>query len=147
MKNLWILALAAALLLPVALAAEDYSIEGYWYNAEKTSKIRIFKTTAGNYAGKIVWLKEPNDAKGKPRLDIENPDPELRSRPLLDLVIIRGLEDKGNNKFAHGTIYDPKSGNTYSSKGELTSPNVLKLRGYIGISLVGRTETWTRTTK
>ncbi|MGC9361516.1 MAG: DUF2147 domain-containing protein [Candidatus Syntrophosphaera sp.] len=147
MKKLLILAIALAFLIPVALAAKDYSIEGYWYNAEKTSKIKIFKTTAGNYAGKIVWLKEPNDAKGKPRMDVENPDPELRSRPLLDMVIISGLVDKGKNKYAKGTIYDPKSGNTYSSKGELTSPNVLKLRGYIGISLVGRTETWTRTTE
>lgn len=147
MKKLLILATALALLLPVALAARDYSIEGYWFNAEKTSKIKIFKTTAGTYAGKIVWLKEPNDARGKPRTDIENPDPELRSRPLLDMVIISGLVDKGKNKYGNGTIYDPKSGNTYSSKGELTSPNVLKLRDYIGISLVGRTETWTRTTK
>lgn len=147
MKKLLILATALALLLPVALAAKDYSIEGYWFNAEKTSKIKIFKTTAGNYAGKIVWLKEPNDAKGNPRMDVENPDPELRSRPLLDMVIVSGLEDRGKNKYTGGTIYDPKSGNTYSSKAELSSPNVLKLRGYIGIALVGRTETWTRTTK
>lgn len=147
MKKLLIIAMALALLLPVALAAKTYNIEGYWYNAEKTSKIKIFKTTAGSYAGKIVWLKEPNDAKGNPKVDLENPDPELRSRPLLDMVIIRGLVDKGKNKYANGTIYDPKSGNTYSSKAELTSPNVLKLRGYIGISLMGRTETWTRTTE
>lgn len=145
MKPILLCVFAVLLLLPLALAAETYSIEGYWHNSEKTSKIQIYKTTAGNYAGKIVWLKVPNDANGNPRVDDKNPDKSLRSRQLLNLVIVRGLTPKGANKYDSGTIYDPKSGNTYSSKAELTGPNTLKLRGFIGISLVGRTETWTRT--
>lgn len=147
MKALIICVFALCMLLPLTLLAETYNIEGYWHNAEKTSKIQIYKTTAGTYAGKIVWLKEPNNAAGKPKVDDKNPDKELRNRPLLNLVIVKGLTSKGGNKFDSGTIYDPKSGNTYSSKGELTGPNVLKLRGFIGISLVGRTETWTRANK
>ncbi|MBW6513828.1 MAG: DUF2147 domain-containing protein [Candidatus Syntrophosphaera sp.] len=147
MKPILIILIALAMLLPLALLAQAHSIEGYWHNAEKTSKIQIYKTANNTYSGKIVWLKEPNNEKGKPKVDDKNPDPKLQSRELLGLVIIQGLVSKGGNKFANGTIYDPKSGNTYSSKGEVTGPNTLKLRGYIGVSLVGRTETWTRTTK
>ncbi|HNT52019.1 MAG TPA: DUF2147 domain-containing protein [Candidatus Syntrophosphaera sp.] len=147
MKAILLCAFTLALLLPLALWAESYNIEGQWYNAEKTSKIQIYKTTSGSFAGKIVWLKEPNNEAGKPKVDDKNPDKDLRSRPLLNLVIVKGLTAKGNNKFDNGTIYDPKSGNTYSSKAELTGPNTMKLRGFIGISLVGRTEVWTRANK
>jgi uncharacterized protein (DUF2147 family) len=143
MKKLVIALAALALLLPLALLAETYSIEGYWHNPEKTTKIQIYKSGEKSYSGKIVWLKEPNE-DGKPKLDKKNPDKSLRSRPLLNMVMIKGLTSKGINKYDGGTIYDPKSGNTYSSKAELTGPNTLKLRGFIGISLVGRTEIFTR---
>ena len=146
MKALILTVIVLAMLLPIALIAETYNIEGNWYNAEKTSKISIYKTTSGHYAGKIIWLKEPNDATGNPKVDNKNPDKSLRTRPLLNLVIVKALSPKGDNKYADGTIYDPKSGNTYSSKAELTSANTMKLRGFIGVSLVGRTEVWTRAT-
>ena len=147
MKQIIFVITLAAFLLPLALLAQTHNIQGVWFNGEKTSKIEIYKTTAGNYAGRIVWLKEPLDESGNPKLDAKNPDKTLRSRALMNLVILSGLTSKGNNKFDGGTIYDPKSGNTYSCKGELSSENTLKLRGFIGISLVGRTDTWTRTTK
>jgi uncharacterized protein (DUF2147 family) len=147
MKHLFLILVLAGLLLPAALLAETFDITGVWFTGEKTSKIEIYKTTSGKFAGKIVWLKVPNDEAGKPRLDVKNPDKNLKGRPLMNLVVLTGLTDKGKNKFDGGTIYDPKSGNTYSCKGELTDNNTLKLRGFIGISLVGRTDTWTRTTK
>jgi uncharacterized protein (DUF2147 family) len=143
MKPVILIAMLFALVFPIALLAEAYSIEGTWYNAEKTSKILLYKTTAGTIAGKICWLKEPNE-NGKPKVDNKNPDKALRSRPEMNLVVVQGLVSKGKNKWDSGTIYDPKSGNTYSSKAELIGPNTLKLRGFIGISLVGRTEVWTR---
>ena len=146
MKHLIISVFAPALLFPPALLPDTYGTEGVWYNAGKTSKVQIYKTSTGTYAGKIVWLKETKDPNGKPRADLKNPDENLRSRPLMNLVVVKGLVSKGSNKYDSGTIYDPKSGNTYSSKAEVTGPNTLKLRGFIGISLVGRTETWTRAT-
>jgi uncharacterized protein (DUF2147 family) len=62
-------------------------------------------------------------------------------------VILSGLVDKGGNKYTNGTIYDPESGKTYSCRGELTSENVLKLRGYIGLPTLGRSTVWTRANK
>ncbi len=143
MKHLLIAIILIALCLPLLALKED-DILGSWYNGEKSSKIQIYKTTGGSYAGKIVWLKEPNDAKGVAKLDVKNPDKKLRGRALMNLVILTGLKSKGNDKFDGGKIYDPKSGNTYSCKGELENINTLKLRGFIGVSLIGRTDTWTR---
>ncbi|MCB5247364.1 MAG: DUF2147 domain-containing protein [Candidatus Cloacimonetes bacterium] len=145
MKKLIFAIAALAMLLPLALVAEIYKIEGLWYDQDKDAKIQIYKTKSGNYDGKIVWQKVPNE-DGKPKVDKKNPDKSLRSRPLMNLVIVKHLKSKGNNKYDGGTIYDPKSGNTYASKAELTGPNTMKLRGYIGVSLLGRTQTWTRAT-
>lgn len=143
MKKLIFAIAVLAMLLPLALVAEIYKIEGLWYNAEKTTKIQIYKTTSGTYEGKIAWQKVPNE-DGKPKVDKKNPDKSLRARPLMGMVLVRNLKSKGNNKYDGATIYDPKSGNTYSSKLEITGPNTMNLRGYIGVSLLGRTETWTR---
>lgn len=147
MRTIVFTLLLLSVLLPLALIAQTQDITGIWFNEEKTSKIEVYKTTAGKYAGKIIWLKEPLDAKGKPRTDIENPDKNLQSRPLMNLLVLSGLSAKGKGKYAGGTIYDPKSGNTYSCKTELTSPNVMKLRGFVLVSVAGRTSTWTRATK
>ncbi len=62
----------------------------------------------------------------------------------MNLVILTGLSFDKNNKYDGGRIYDPKSGNTYSCKGELRNNNTLALRGFVGVSLIGRTDTWTR---
>ena len=146
MKHLIIALAIIGMLLPIALAAvKADDITGIWFNDEKTSKIQIYRTTSGSYAGKIVWLKEPNDAKNQPRKDVENPDKKLQSRALMNLVILSGLEFNGKNQWKGGKIYDPKSGKTYSCKAELDGANTLKLRGYIGVSLIGRTAAWVRT--
>ena len=75
--------------------------------------------------------------------DIHNPDASLRTRPLCGLVIGQGFHISGNTADG-GELYDPKSGKTY--RGAITHEgDTLHLRGYLGIKLFGRTETWTRT--
>lgn len=71
------------------------------------------------------------------------PTLKLRSRPDLGLELLKGFTYEGDNLYDDGTIYDPKSGKTYSCKMTIEG-NSLKIRGYIGISLFGRTETWTK---
>jgi len=146
MKYLIMALVIAGMLMPIALAAvKADDIVGIWYNGEKTSKIQVYRTTGGSYAGKIVWLKEPNDANSQPRKDVKNPDKKLQGRALMNLVVLTGLDFNGKDGWKSGKIYDPKSGKTYSCKAELADSNTLKLRGYIGVSLVGRTDTWVRT--
>jgi uncharacterized protein (DUF2147 family) len=120
-------------------------ILGYWFNEEKTSKVQIFKE-GNKYFAKIVWLKEPLDnATGKPRVDNLNPDVKLRNVPLMGLVIMKSFVFDGEDEWEDGTIYDPKKGKTYSCYIMFDSPGKLKIRGYIGISMLGRTTYWTKT--
>ncbi|MDY0335364.1 MAG: DUF2147 domain-containing protein, partial [Bacteroidales bacterium] len=75
-----------------------------------------------------------------------NPDTTLQKRPLMGLQLLSGFVFDGDDEWESGKIYDPKSGKTYSCYMEFTdkSKNKLKVRGYIGISLLGRTTYWTR---
>lgn len=121
------------------------TVTGIWLNADKDAKIKIYKTDKGTLDGEIVWLKHPNNDKGKPKLDVKNTDKELRSQKVKGLVLLKGFEKDGD-EYEDGSIYDPKSGKTYSCKMHLESQNKLYIRGYVGISLFGRTEYWIRTT-
>ncbi len=75
--------------------------------------------------------------------DVKNPDPQARARPLCDLVIGRGFHLQDPEHAKGGTLYDPESGKTYQGQFEAKGDE-LKLRGYVGIPLFGRTETWHR---
>ena len=93
----------------------------------------------------LLWLKDPiNLETGKPKLDINHPDKATRSRQIMGIINIWGFKYAESNKWDGGNIYDPKNGNTYSSIIKMENPNTLKVRGYVGISFIGRTDTWTR---
>lgn len=122
--------------------AQKDKLEGLWYNAEKTAKISIYKGTDGKFWGKIVWLKEP-EKNGKAKTDENNPKAEKRNEPLLNLAILKHFEKDGENTYDDGEIYDPKNGKTYSCK--ITHKGeTLSVRGFVGISMLGRTTTWER---
>lgn len=123
---------------------ESDIIVGVWKNGEGTGMIKIIRN-GEKYQGKIVWLKEPIDPEtGKPKLDKNHPDEKVRSRSLLGLTNTWGFVYKGENIWEEGSIYDPKNGNTYNCTMKLKDKNTLEVRGYIGISLIGRTDVWTR---
>ncbi|MFD2581387.1 DUF2147 domain-containing protein [Pedobacter vanadiisoli] len=117
------------------------AILGKWLNPSGEGQIEIYKK-GDKFYGKLVWMKEPN-INGKPKLDVKNPDENLQKRALLNLEILKDFV-YDNNKWTGGTIYDPKSGKTYSCNMTLKSADVLNIRGYIGISLLGRSETFRR---
>lgn len=148
-QTLLVLIIAIAAAMPVWAATDD--LLGYWLNQAKDAKIEIFKC-GNDFCGKIIWLKEPvypagsrEGAPGTPKVDIKNPDASQRSVPILGMQIITGFQPSGEGQWKSGTIYDPDSGKTYSAKATLVSHDQLDLRGFIGISLIGRTEKWTRT--
>ncbi|MBY0543795.1 MAG: DUF2147 domain-containing protein [Sphingobacteriaceae bacterium] len=122
-----------------AQKADD--ILGKWLNSSGEGQIEIYKK-GDKYFGKLVWIKEPNE-NGKPKLDIKNPDAKLKSNPLLGLNIVKDFAYDGV-KWTEGKVYDPKTGKTYSGNMSMTGLNQLNMRGYIGISLIGRTENWKR---
>ncbi|RZL48806.1 MAG: DUF2147 domain-containing protein [Pedobacter sp.] len=117
-------------------------ILGKWLNSSGEGQIEIFKK-GDKYFGRLSWIKEPNDANGKPKTDVKNPTASLRSKPILGLEIVKNFVFE-DNEWIDGKVYDPKTGKTYSGKMSLEGSNKLNMRGYIGISLIGRTEAWKR---
>lgn len=148
MKYLFLLFLVVSSHILFAQQAGDEVI-GNWKNGEGTGIINIYRTTSGHYAGKIVWLKEPIDPDtGQPKLDKRNPDESKRTQPTLGLVNLHGFTYNAEDKeWVDGNIYDPKVGKEYSCKMKLKDNNTLEVRGYIGVSVFGRTDTWTRQVK
>ena len=125
--------------------AKADDIVGHWLTrGKKQAKIQIY-ASGDRYGGKITWVTEPTE-NGKPKLDKNNPDLSKRGQPIVGLVLLSDFKFNGKDEWQEGKIYDPESGKTYSCYLSLKDKNTLKLRGYIGVSLLGRTEYWTRTT-
>jgi len=137
-----------------ALAGDADAIIGVWATDPEGEggQAHIEISAVGDqYSGKIVWLDEPlytaddeDGEVGEPKVDKNNPDPALRSRPIVGLELMRGFTYDGKGTWKKGTIYDPDNGKTYKSKVRLSDNGVLNVRGYIGISMIGRTSHWTR---
>lgn len=136
----------------VAAAGPGDAIVGVWLTepdeVEGRAKVEI-TAEGGEYRGEIVWLEKPlyeggGGESGDPKRDANNPDPELRSRPILGLKLMEGFTYQGDESWGGGTIYDPAKGTTYRAKLKLLDDDTLKVRGFIGISLLGRNSIWTR---
>lgn len=117
---------------------------GFWLTEEEDATIQIYKSESGKYEGKIVWLKDLHTGKKKQIFDDQNEDKSRHTRPVLGMVNLKNFSfDKKENEWSGGTIYDPVKGKTYSAYMKLKKGK-MHLRGYIGISLFGRTSVWTR---
>ncbi len=91
--------------------------------------------------GKILGIIK-GSPDGQDRKDINNPDPTLRDRSLQGVKILGDMSYRENNYWSGGWIYDPNNGKTYKCKMKLIDSKTLEIRGYVGISLFGRTEVW-----
>ena len=127
----------------VAFAQEKDMLMGKWLTAGGDAQVQVYQNS-GKFSGRIIWLKNPNDEKGKPQLDGKNPEQALKKRPLIGTEILQGFNYMEDGVWEGGTIYDPKTGKIYSCKISLMSRDKINVRGFVGISLLGRTETWSR---
>ena len=120
-------------------------IVGKWLTGSGNAHVEIYKN-GNQYQGKIVWLSEPIDpVTKKPKTDTKHPNKEQHNRPILGLINLWGFHY--NEKIEHwegGHIYDPKNGKEYKCTISSNDKNTLNVRGYIGISLIGRTDIWTK---
>ena len=143
------LAFAALLLaLPVHAAADADRVIGVWLTEGGKAQVRI-ERVGDRYQGAIIWLKEPlypadddQGMAGKPKVDRENQDDAQRSQPIIGLRIVAGFRFDGE-EWRDGTIYDPENGKTYKCRMWFDGAT-LRVRGYIGFSLLGRSQDWTR---
>jgi len=115
-------------------------IEGKWKTIDDETKqaksiVEIYKKADGSYYGKVSQLLiKPADPNCTACKD------DRKGKTILGLEIIRGLKKDGD-EFTGGTITDPKTGKTYKCTITRTGDK-LNVRGYVGISLMGRTQTW-----
>ncbi len=128
---------ALFLLGPLSLSAAASSLFGDWKTADG-SVVRTFPCSNA-LCMKIVTITP----KAPGTLDRNNPNASLRQRSLCNLEIGTGFNMSGDTAATGGQLYDPESGRTYKGNINLVG-DTLKLRGYLGIALFGRTEIWHR---
>ncbi len=131
--------LPSALLLFASVLPASPVFEGRWYTPDK-SLVQVHPCSGG--AGlclELIGVGNP----AAPKTDAQNPDASLRARPLCGLEIGSGFVPQGQEAKG-GKLYDPESGRTYSGSMKLDSTDVLKLHGFIGVAVLGRTEVWRR---
>lgn len=119
------------------------SFVGMWLTGSGKAAVSIYKEGT-KYNGKITWLKNPNDESGKPKVDKNNPDEKKKTVALMGLNLLKDFKFNGEDKWEGGTIYDPDNGKTYSCKITMVDESKLDVRGFVGISMLGRTQTWIR---
>ena len=134
------------------------SVEGdrllaFWFTEDDNATVEIYREDDA-YFGRIVALKNPLYADDtttgmacQPKVDLNNPDLDKQSRPIVGLNLLRGFIYIGDNKWRKGKIYDPENGKDYDCNIKLKDDGSLSLRCYIGFSLFGRTTIWRPTTK
>lgn len=123
--------------------AQDLTPVGVWLHENKRIKAEI-APCGDELCGKLVWFKWPNDAEGLPLVDVLNPDPALRTRPLLGLEILSGLRPAGDGTWEGGTIYNPDDGETYSVLMSVQDDGSVRVRVYVFLAIFGETKIWTR---
>jgi uncharacterized protein (DUF2147 family) len=130
MKFAWAaIAVAAAVTSMPAMATAEGQATGIWII--DNGKVTVSVSPCGDgLCGTVVALKKPRDDKGRPRLDKENPDESLRSRPVIGLTILSNMRPNGTNKWK-GTIYNPDDGYTYRSRMKLQNANTMKVEGCV----------------
>jgi uncharacterized protein (DUF2147 family) len=137
--------LLAAGLVVLPAIAHAQSATGLWLTESGKAAVEISDCGGGLLCGKIAWLRDPLDETGKPRVDKNNPAAELKSQKLCGLLMVGNFKPTNKpTEWDGGFIYNPEDGKTYSSEMELKSPDVLGVRGYVGIPLFGKSQTWTR---
>jgi uncharacterized protein (DUF2147 family) len=123
-------------------AVKSDDILGIWTTGNAKSQVQIYKI-GEKFFGKIIKLKDPLNEQGKPKVDFRNSDASKRNMPLIGLNVLRDLvfdKDEWNG----GRIYNPEDGKDYKCLMRLKDAKTLEVRGYIGFSLIGKSQTWTR---
>ncbi len=143
MKNLFISSLMLFVFLMMSTVAFS-QIEGKWKTiddetGEAKSIVEIWKAKDGLYYGKIIKLFD--ETKQNDVCDECDEDDPRYKKPIVGMTIIRKMEKVEDNEWDEGDILDPANGKVYDCKMWREGKN-LQVRGYIGWSLIGRSQTW-----
>ncbi len=132
MRTLLLAALAfVALAATPAFAAAD-PVEGDWM-IDDSARVHFAPCPdhADRLCGTLAWLKDPYDNAGHPSRDTKNPNPALRSRPMLGLPFITDLKRADTGRWVAGKVYDADTGVTYTAKTHIHADGTLKFEGCV----------------
>ena len=120
------------------------SVTGTWKTInDKTKKeksyVKLYETKSGKIQGDVSKIL----TKGKEDAKCTDCKGDKKDKPIQGMTIIWGMEKSGD-EWINGRILDPNSGKEYSCKMKLKDKNTLEVRGFMGVSLLGRTQTWYR---
>lgn len=128
-----LIVLAAALFAAAGVAAQDADrIVGIYKAVEegKESKVEFTRRTDGTYRGQIVWLRNPNNPDGTPKLDAKNPDKSKRSGRADRVVVVDGVKyDAEKGVWNGGRVYDPTKGKSYKVEVSFEDDRTLRVKG------------------
>ncbi len=127
--------------------AAEHKIQGLWVDNKDPNRQKfavMVEDCGSRLCGSLYWLKKPLSSSGLPKRDKHNPNEALRDRPLCGLQILTGFQSANDALWQDGEIYNPDDGLTFSSTMKLSPDGTLKIRGYVGISLFGKTLEWVR---
>jgi uncharacterized protein (DUF2147 family) len=143
--TVFVLIMASLCLCEIAFAQEPSPV-GIWKTIDdETGKVKSIvqiTETNGELQGKVEKVFSPPAESTNPICD--KCEGELKDKPVIGMTILSGLKKDGN-EYTGGHILDPKKGKTYKCKIKIADDGkTLEVRGFIGFSLLGRTQTWLR---
>lgn len=135
-----------ALLFLLSISTQAQTVIGKWKTiddetGQPKSIVEIYEKS-GKIYGRVIEILDKEHKKSV----CSNCSGDDKNKPILGMVVIKGLSKQGN-EYRSGKILDPKNGKLYKAIVALESKDKLKVRGYIGISLLGRTQYWYRLKK
>jgi uncharacterized protein (DUF2147 family) len=143
MTHLMVALILASLVTATPVGAQSPTPVGVWLHANRRIRVEI-APCGDRLCGKIVWFRWPNDARGRPLVDLKNPNPALRTRPLLSLTVLQGLRRTGERTWEDGEIYNPDDGTAYHALMSIEDDGSLRVRAYLLFPILGETLIWTR---
>ena len=150
MRHLLVLTFA---LFAATASAQSPGVMGTWLTESGVGQVKIepcADAKDGPVCGRIVGLVNPKGPDGKvvapdTVLDPHNENAALRSRKMIGVPLIWGFKKTSDpNAFEEGKIYNGEDGKTYTANISLQADGKLRLRGYVGSTMFGKTQLWTR---
>lgn len=129
-----------------ASATENDPAFGHWLVESGRAIVEIGPCAgvAEGACGRLAWIARPHERGGALRRDVNNPDQALRDRPLCGATILTDLERDDDGSWRDGDIYDARSGSTYDVNVEAQDDGSLKVHGFLGWTLLGKSQYWKR---
>ena len=122
-------ALLMAALIGFTGQAHAQGAKGMWLDQKGQAKMKVGVCGGGTLCARIVWLRQPNDNRGRPLVDSNNGDTSMRKRPIIGLPVAYNMRKAEGNKWK-GRVYDPqRGGSTYSGSMTLMTDGRMKVTG------------------